>query len=104
MTTVTPGSTADSRAAALALFEGHVPCFFSLTDPPCPEAAGHLAYLVHEESTANCTDADPWPVCDEHKRAMQMVSHPFWRTWHQMTPTRCHKCGTSLRVKRFEAL
>jgi hypothetical protein len=104
MTTPVTGSTVDSRAAALALFEGSVPCIFQVGDPPCHATARWLALLAHEESTAVCDYDEPWPVCDEHKRALAMISHPFWRTWHQMQPNLCGKCQTPLRVERFEPL
>jgi hypothetical protein len=105
MTTPVTGSTVDSRAAALALFEGQVPCFFSLADPPaCPATARHLAFLAHEENTSACDYDEPWPVCEEHKRLLQMASHPFWRTWRQSPPIQCRNCGTPLRIERFEAL
>lgn len=103
MTTVT-GSTVESRAAALAMFEGQVPCFFSLADPSCPSTAGWLAYFAHEENTARCDWCGPWPVCAEHRRIIDMMSRPFWRTWHQLEPMPCESCGTPLRLDRFEAL
>ena len=99
-----PGSTTESRAAALAMFEGNVPCFFSFGEPPCLAVARHLAFHVHEENTMPCGHDEPWPVCDEHKQALQAVSNPFWRTWHQMQPMLCSKCKTPLRLDRFEPL
>lgn len=99
-----PGSTAESRAAALAMFEGNVPCFFSFADPPCHAVARHLAFHVHEENTAQCGYDEPWPVCDEHKQTLQTVSNPFWRTWHQMQPVACPTCKTPLRLHRFEPI
>jgi hypothetical protein len=104
MTMIAPGSTAESRTAALAMFEGQVPCMFQLIDPSCPHTARWLVQFVHEEATARCDRADPWPVCDEHKRMIQMSSHPFWRTWHQMAPVPCPACQSPLRLERFESL
>lgn len=104
MTMPVTGSTVDSRRAALALFEGHVPCFFSVADPYCPETARHLAFLVHEESQTVCDYDEPWPVCDEHRRVLAMMSDPFWRTWHQMPPSLCGRCRAPWRVERFEPL
>lgn len=104
MTTVTPGSTVESRTAALAMFEGQVPCMFQFTEPPCPNVARWLAWFVHEENTVQCGAPEPWLVCDEHKRLIQMTSHPFWRTWHQLESTLCAACATPLRLERFETL
>lgn len=98
------GSTVESRTAALSMFEGNVPCFFSMADPSCPKTALWLASFDHEENAGHCGDVDPWPVCDEHKRIIQMASHPFWRTWHQLKPILCGGCGTPTRLGRFEAL
>ena len=99
-----PGSTVESRTAALAMFEGQVPCLFSMADPPCPKTALWLAWFVHEEYAGDCGDAEPWPACDEHKRMIQMASHPFWRTWHNLQPNPCPKCATPMRLERFEPL
>lgn len=99
-----PGSTAESRAAALAMFEGNVPCVFRVAEPPCPGTAGWLAWFVHEENTADCDWDEPWPVCGEHKRSIQISSEPFFRTWHQLEPIPCGKCGTPVRLHRFEPI
>lgn len=104
MTTAAPGSTAESRAAALAMFEGQVPCFFQLGEPPCPQVARWLAMFAHEENTVRCGHDEPWPVCTAHKRMVEVGSHPFWRTWHQSPPLTCEPCGTPLRLDRFEPL
>jgi hypothetical protein len=99
VTTATPGSTAESRTAALAMFEGNVPCLFQLTDPSCPETAKWLAAFIHEENTARCDGASLlWPVCDTHKKMIQVSSHPFWRMWHTMKPVNCDQCGTPIRL------
>jgi hypothetical protein len=94
------------QAAALSLFEGHVPCFFSLADPWCTETARWLAWFEHEEPRpeAEGCEVAPWPVCDLHRKAIQAASHPFWRTWHQLPPTLCDGCGTPLRIERFDPL
>lgn len=100
------GATTESRTAALAMFEGHVPCFFSLADPPCTDLALWLAWFVHEENSpraAGC-EASPWPVCEAHKKMVAMATHPFWRTWHRMPPTLCDQCETPLRLERFDPL
>lgn len=99
-----PGSTTESRTAALAMFEGQVPCVFSLVDPSCPELARWLAWFVHEENTAVCDRDEPWLLCDGHKRILQASSHPFWRTWNRLQPLPCDACGTPLRVSRFDPL
>lgn len=104
MTAMTPTGTAESRAAALAMFEGQVPCLLQLADPPCPEVARWLAWFAHEENQASTCDAPPAPVCDTHRKGLQASSHPFWRTWHQMPPILCDLCGTPLRLERFDAL
>ena len=104
MTTPVTGSTVESRRAALALFQGQVPCIFRLHEPPCPGTAGWLSWFVHEENTAVCDLSEPWPVCDEHKRIITMISDPFWRTWHQLAPIPCGQCKTPLRLERFEPL
>lgn len=106
MTTPATRTPTDPQAAALAMFQGQVPCFFSLVDPACPETALYLTWFVHEENdpeAAGC-EAPPWPVCDGHRRAIQTSSHPFWRTWHQLEPVRCDQCGTPLRLERFDPL
>lgn len=69
-----PASTTESRAAALAMFEGQVPCLFQLTDPSCAAAARWVVYFAHEENTVRCDREDPWPVCDEHKKLVQASS------------------------------
>lgn len=104
MTSPVTGSTTDSRAAALSMFQGDVPCLFSLGEPPCPNMARHLAWFVHEMNSVRCEENEPWPVCDDHKRGLRMISHPFWRTWHQMEPTLCGTCETPLKLERFEVL
>jgi hypothetical protein len=104
MTAIAPASTTESRAAALAMFAGQVPCVLQLADPPCPNAARWLAVFTHEENTATCGGDEPQPVCDEHKRAVQMGSHPFWRTWNNSPPLLCDWCQTPLRLDRFESL
>jgi len=104
MTSAAAGSTVESRTAALAMFEGHVPCFFSMADPPCADTAKWLALFDHEENTGTCGSAEPWPVCNMHRQAITFASHPFWRTWHAMEPLLCGKCSTPVRLERFEAL
>lgn len=99
-----PGSTAESRSAALTMFEGQVPCVMRFSDPPCPQTAQWIVFFAHEENLTSCDSPEPVPVCDEHKRALQMAAEPFWRTWHQMQPTLCGKCQTPMRVERFEPL
>lgn len=99
----TPVSTPESRTAALSMFKGQVPCVFQLTEPPCADAAAWLAWLAHEENTVSC-EASPLPVCDTHRKAIQSVSHPFWRTWYQLAPALCDRCGTPVRAERFEPL
>jgi hypothetical protein len=99
-----PGSTVESRTAALAMFEGSVPCFFSMSDLECAQTALWLAFFGHEENVGSCGDAEPWPLCGEHKRLVQMCGVPFWRTWHNLQPTPCGRCGTPLRAERFEPL
>lgn len=86
------------------MFEGQVPCLFSLGDPPCPELARWLAWFVHEENTARCDYDDPWLVCDAHKRMVTAGSDPFWRTWKRIQPLLCDACGTPVRLDRFEPL
>jgi hypothetical protein len=105
MTTATPGSTTESLTAALAMFEGHVPCIFQLTDPSCAGTAKWIASFVHEENTARCGGGNlQWPVCDTHKRMIQVSSHPFWRTWHRMDPVLCDRCGTPVRLDRIDQI
>lgn len=104
MSVTAPASTTESRAAALAMFEGQVPCALSLADPPCPNAARWLACFAHEETAGACGHEEPQPVCDEHKRQLQAASHPFWRTWWNLPPVLCDRCGTPLRLDRFEPL
>jgi hypothetical protein len=99
-----PGSTVESRAAALAMFEGQVPCLFQLAEPSCPDTAAWLAWFAHEENTASCSSNEPWLLCEAHKKMVQTTSHPFWRTWHQTPPLICEPCGTPLRLDRFEPL
>jgi hypothetical protein len=94
----------ESRRAALALFEGQVPCFLKVAEPSCPAVAPHLAILAHEEASARCDYDEPLLTCGEHKRVLAMMSDAFWRTWHNLRPTLCGKCGTPLRVERFEPL
>jgi len=104
VTVTAPASTAESRAAALTMFEGRVPCLFHLADPACAAVARWLAWFAHEENTARCESDEPWPVCDQHKQVIQASSDPFWRTWHNMQPVLCTRCGTPLRLERFEPL
>jgi hypothetical protein len=99
-----PASTTESRAAALAMFEGQVPCLFQLTDPSCAATARWVAYFAHEVITVRCDREDPWLLCDEHKKLVWASSHPFWRTWHNTRPVLCPGCGTPLRPERFEPI
>lgn len=103
MTTATPVSTTASRAAALTMFAGNVPCMFSLHDPSCQNPARWLALFAHEENTT-CEHSEPWPVCETHKKQIQTVSHPFWRVWHNMTPIPCTRCESPLRLDRFDPI
>jgi hypothetical protein len=89
---------------ALAMFAGRVPCFFQLNDPSCPKAALWVAHFVHEENTSDCELNTAFPLCDEHRTAIQRTTSPFWRTWFQMDPWPCNGCSTPLRLDRFEAL
>lgn len=68
MTTQAPVSTPATRAAALTMFAGNVPCMFSLNDPSCEAPARWLALFAHEENNT-CQHSEPWPVCDQHKEA-----------------------------------
>lgn len=61
-----------------------------LGDPSCPNAA--RGGDEHQ------------PACDEHKKLVQMGSHPFWRTWNNSPPVLCDRCGTPLRLQGFEPL
>jgi hypothetical protein len=102
MTTI-PVSTPDSRAAALTMFAGNIPCLFSLHDPSCADPARWLAYFAHEETTT-CGRDDPWPVCDTHKKQIQTISQPFWRVWNNLQPVPCPGCETPLRLDRFDPI
>jgi hypothetical protein len=86
------------------MFEGQVPCALQLADPPCPDVARWLVFPAHEENTGTCGHEEPHPVCDEHKKALQAGSHPFWRTWYGTPPVPCDRCGTPVRFDRFEPL
>lgn len=103
MTTKAPDSTPASRAAALTMFAGNIPCMLSLHDPPCGNPAVWLALFVHEES-ATCGYSEPWPVCDEHRKRIQAVNHPFWRVWSNLQPTPCPGCQGPLRLDRFDPI
>lgn len=80
-----------------------VPCIAQLTDAGCDLAAKWIAYFAHEEDRSGC-QADPVPVCDAHKTALQRASIPFWRTWFSLDPMLCDHCGGPLRLDRFEAI
>lgn len=101
----TPGSTTESRAAALTMFEGSVPCLFQLADPSCLETAKWIASFTHEENTVRCDGGHlQWPACDTHKQMVQTSSQPFWRTWYRMNPVNCDQCGTPVRLDRIELI
>jgi hypothetical protein len=101
----TPGSTTESRTAALAMFEGHVPCIYQFNEPSCEETAKWIASFVHEENVKRCDDANlKWPVCDTHKKMIQAASHPFWRTWRHMRPIPCDRCRTPVRLDRIDQI
>jgi hypothetical protein len=101
-TTPSDQSVAETRAMALAMFPD-IPCFFELMDPSCPKAALWVVYFAHEEAT-DCTHDMAWPVCDEHKAAVQRMASAFWRMWLQAPPVPCDKCGTPIRLDRVEAI
>ena len=103
MTTPANFSTPDTRAAALAMFEHAVPCFFQMLDPSCEQLAVALAHFVHEESQS-CGRDEVWPVCPEHQQALRRMSLPFWRVWYAMAALPCPACEKPIRVDRFEAL
>lgn len=102
--TIEGRSTTDTRTMALQMFADQVPCFFQLLDPSCEKAASWVAYFTHEENLTDCTHDMAWPVCGEHKGAVQRMSTPFWRMWLQMPPLVCEKCETPVRLDRIEAI
>lgn len=104
MTTTIPHGLSETRAMALAMFEHQVPCFFQLADPACSQVAKWLAFFEHEEQADGCDGMDPWPLCDEHRRAVAMASSPFWRMWMNLPSSPCAKCETPVRVARMEGL
>jgi hypothetical protein len=104
MTTPVTGSTPESRAAALAMFEGQIPCVMQFAEPSCPETARWLAWFVHEENTSRCEHSEPQPLCDTHRKMIATATHPFWRTWHRTPPVLCDQCETPLRLERFDPL
>jgi hypothetical protein len=102
--TQAPVSTTASRAAALTMFAGNVPCVFSLSEPSCPNPARWLALFAHEENTTGCEHDEPWPVCETHKKQIQIISHPFWRVWNNLQPIPCTSCQSPLRLNRFDPI
>lgn len=104
MTAPAQQSAAETRTMALAMFAEQVPCFFQLMDPSCEKAAKWVAYFGHEETAPECDYETAWPVCDEHKVAIQRMASPFWRMWLQQPSIPCEKCGTPIRLDRIEAI
>jgi hypothetical protein len=99
-----PRSTVESRAAALLMFAGNIPCILQFADPPCPKQARWIAWFTHEENNTECGYDEPQLVCDDHKRVIQKISHPFWRTWLNLDPIQCDDCGSPLRLDRLEPI
>ena len=93
-------STETSRAAALSMFD-QVPCFFQMIDD-CGQPARWIAYFVHEEPGGCGQDPEPWPVCENHHKAVRHACTPFWRVWYAAQPMPCVKCAGPLRLDRFE--
>lgn len=97
--------TPDSIRAALSMYQGEVPCFMSLADPPCPHPAAFVIYFEHEENAADdCRCDPPVPACPDHTVVFRQASHPFWRTWMNMEPSRCGLCGIATRVSKIERI
>jgi hypothetical protein len=96
-------ATNETRALALAMFEGNVPCFFSTMEPWCENAAAWIVYFRHL-SARDCGGMHPFPVCPEHRQAIEKATHPFWRAWFNLNPTLCDDCGAELGIDRFEAI
>lgn len=97
-------SVTEARTMALAMFASNVPCFFQLMDPSCEKAAAWVAYFAHEENTAGCEHDMAWPVCEEHRAAIQRMASPFWRMWLASPSLCCEKCETPVRLDRVEAI
>ncbi|MGW6790013.1 hypothetical protein [Streptomyces chartreusis] len=96
-------ATPETRALALAMFESHVPCFFSTVEPFCSKEAAWIAYFVHQ-SGKDCGGAHPFPVCSDHRQMMEHTTHPFWRAWFNSDPVLCDGCGAEITIDRFEAI
>lgn len=96
-------ATVETRALALEMFKGNVPCYFAMHDPPCPNAAAWVVYFRHL-AEEDCGGQPPFPVCDEHRRLMEQVTHPFWRAWLNTEPVTCEGCGEEVTIDRFEAI
>lgn len=96
-------STTEARTMALAMFASNVPCFFQLMDPSCEKTALWVAYFTHEE-TVGCDHDMAWPVCEEHRAAIQRMASPFWRMWLGTPSMPCEKCETPVRLDKVEAV
>jgi hypothetical protein len=96
-------ATPETRALALEMFKGGVPCFFSTIDPYCAQAAAWVAYFRHL-SVQDCGGTHPFPVCVEHRQMMERTTHAFWRAWFNTDPVLCDGCGEEIAIHRFEAI
>lgn len=99
-----PDPTPESRAAALDLFAGEVPCIMSIADIGCARQAEWVVFFEHEEPARSCDHEECAPVCAVHLRLLQHCSVPFWRTWFRLSPWPCTNCGGPLRIARTEAI
>lgn len=95
--------TADTRALALEMFKGSIPCILSMEEPPCPNEAAWIAHFRHL-SVDDCGGQPPLPFCHEHRRNLQRAVHPFWRAWFNTDPMVCDGCGEEVTIDRFEAI
>ncbi|MFF0183514.1 hypothetical protein [Streptomyces sp. NPDC005244] len=98
-----PIATDDTRVLALEMFKDNVPCFFQLMEPPCPNAAVWVVHFRHL-SVDDCGGQPPFPVCPEHRQAMERSTQPFWRAWFNTDPILCDDCRAELAIDRFEAI
>lgn len=83
------------KATALAMFEGEVPCTYSMIDG-CGNKAGWLVEIVHLGDDCGKLEGNPAPFCDRHKEAIAAGFNPFWKTYLSAPRIDCSDCGVEL--------
>jgi hypothetical protein len=94
----------NEQELALQMFQGEIPCVMMFSKSECAQMAEWIVFYEHEEPVEGCSDINPAPVCEEHRRALTAVFSVFWRMWMKTEPIRCERCESTIRVGKVVEL